>query len=98
LRGYDVGANQNPRFPDQRPVPGTRVPTLDEIFALGRGNSVWFNVEAKIFPDRPELTPAPEPFAELILDLVRRHELANRVIVQSFDPHLTNTVAALQPS
>src|ERR1700709_578415 len=32
LRQYDCGAKKNPLFPDQVPVPGTTVPTLDEVF------------------------------------------------------------------
>jgi glycerophosphoryl diester phosphodiesterase len=98
LRQYDVGAPKNPRFPEQQSVPGTRVPTLDEVFALSRGNKIWFNVEAKSFPDRPELTPDPQPFTRLILDLVRQHSLASRVIVQSFDPRITRTAAMLEPA
>src|SRR6266571_4402682 len=39
LHRYDCGAKRNPNFPDQVPIPGTRVPTLDEIFALGQGNA-----------------------------------------------------------
>src|SRR5260370_34231542 len=47
LNGDDCGAKKNPLFPDQVPVPGTRIPTLNEVFDLGRGNSVQFNVETK---------------------------------------------------
>src|ERR1700722_1267956 len=76
---------------------GSRVPTFDEVFALGLGNAVWFNVEAKIFPDRPDLAPDPAPFAELILDLVRRHGVAKRVIIQSFHAPITRAVQRLDP-
>src|SRR5260370_33091790 len=34
LRQWDCGALRNPRFPKQTPVPGTPMPTLDEVFAL----------------------------------------------------------------
>jgi len=98
LRECDCGAKRNPLFPDQTPVPGTPIPTLDEVFALGRGNSVCFNVEAKIFRDQPQLTPAPEPFAGLILDLVRRHGLTRRVTLQSFDPRILVAMKKLDPS
>ena len=57
LREYDCGAKKNPRFPEQVPVPGTPIPTLDEVFGLGKGNTVQFNVETKIFADKPDLTP-----------------------------------------
>jgi len=95
LREYDCGATRNPLFPAQAPVPGARVPTLDEVFDLGRGNTVQFNVEVKIFADRPELTPEPEAFAELILDLIRKHGIERRVILQSFDPRIVRVMKKL---
>ncbi len=98
LDRYDCGAKKNPRFPEQVPVPGTRVPSLDEVFALGRGNSVWFNVETKIFADKPELTPGPEDFVRLILDSARRNGMEKRFILQSFDPRTLRAMKQLDPS
>jgi glycerophosphoryl diester phosphodiesterase len=97
LREYDCGAKRNPLFPAQVPVHGARVPTLDEVFDLGRGNTVQFNVEAKIFADHPELTPGPEAFTQLILDLIRKHGAEQRVIVQSFDPRILRVMKKLDP-
>ena len=68
LKEYDCGSRQNPLFKTQIPVPGARVPTLDEVFDLARDSTVQFNVEMKIFADRPELTPGPEAFTGMILD------------------------------
>src|ERR1041385_878632 len=34
VRQWDCGAVRNPRFATQQTVPGTRVPTLDEVFEL----------------------------------------------------------------
>src|SRR5438445_6297614 len=97
LHQYDCGGKKNPNFPDQIPVAGTRVPTLDEVFALGRGNAVQFNVETKIFADKPELTPDPEAFTQLVLDQIRKHELDDRVILQSFDPRTLRVMKRLAP-
>lgn len=85
LREYDCGALKNPHFPKQQPVPGTRIPTLDEVLSLSRGNGVQFNIETKSFPDHPELTPAPDVFARMLLDVIHKHKLESRAIVQSFD-------------
>jgi glycerophosphoryl diester phosphodiesterase len=98
LKEYDCGAKQNPAFSTQLPVPGTRVPALDEVFSLGRGNNVQFNVETKIFADHPELTPAPEAFTQLILNAIRKHGIADRVILQSFDPRTLRVMKKLNPS
>lgn len=98
LNQYDCGAKQNPAFPTQTPVPGTRVPTLDEVFDLARGTTVQFNVETKIFADKPELTPDPETFTKMILDLVKKHGIEQRVILQSFDPRTLRVMKRLDPS
>src|SRR6516165_11510542 len=34
VRQWDCGAKQNPAFPTQQTVPGTRMPTLEDVFAL----------------------------------------------------------------
>jgi glycerophosphoryl diester phosphodiesterase len=98
LREYDCGAKQNPAFATQVPVPGTHVPTLDEVFDLSKGTAVEFNVETKIFADHPEYTPGPEAFTQLILDLVRKHGIEKRVILQSFDPRMLHAMKKLDPS
>jgi len=97
LREYDCGKRKNPDFPKQQPVPGTRVPTLDEVFALGRGNNVEFNIETKIFLDKPELTPSPEEFVKLVLAGVRQHHLEKRIILQSFDFRTLHVMKKLAP-
>ena len=97
LRRYDCGAKKNPDYLKQKPVPGTRIPTLDEVFALAKRGTFDFNVETKIFRDKPELTPSPEEFARLVLDAVRRHKLERRVILQSFDFRTLHAMKKLAP-
>ena len=95
LKEYDCGAKQNPSFATQVPVPGTHMPALDEVFDLGRGNTVEFNVETKISTDNPEWTPGPEAFTQLVLDLIRKHGIEQRVILQSFDPRTLRAMKKL---
>lgn len=97
LRQWDCGARRNPKFPKQTPVPGTGMPTLDEVFALASRGKFDFNIETKIFADHPEYTPSPEKFARLVLDCVRRHGLESRVILQSFDFRTLHAMKALAP-
>ena len=97
LHEYDCGALKNPHFPKQQPVPGTRIPTLDQVLGLSRGNNVQFNIETKSFPDHPELTPAPDVFAPMLLDVIRKHKLESRSIVQSFDFRTLHAMKRLAP-
>jgi glycerophosphoryl diester phosphodiesterase len=85
VRQWDCGAVRNPQFSRQQPVPGTRMPTLDEVFALAPKGGFLFNIETKIFPDQPDLTPPPAEFVRLVLAQIRKHHLEARVILQSFD-------------
>jgi len=94
---WDCGAKANPEFPQQKAIPGTRVPSLDSVFALAKKGKFHFNVETKIFPNRPSLTPTPERFAELMLAMIRKHGLEQRVIVQSFDFRTLKAMKHLAP-
>lgn len=93
VKRYDVGqirpgSAYAQQFPAQKPVPGTTIPTLAEVFALVRrsGNShVRLNIETKIDPRHPEDTLDPEHFVRVLLDLLEREKMTDRVLVQSFD-------------
>jgi glycerophosphoryl diester phosphodiesterase len=85
VRQWDCGAVRHPQFATQQTIPGTRVPTLDEVFALAPRGSFRFNIETKITPQEPELAPPPEEFVRLVLAEIRKHHLESRVILQSFD-------------
>ncbi len=98
LREYDCGALKNPHFPKQQPVPGTRIPTLNEVLSLSDRGNFQFNIETKSFPDHPELTPAPDVFAKLMLDVIRKHKLDSRVIVQSFDFRTLRAMKRIAPN
>jgi len=97
LQRWDCGALRNPRFPNQMLIPGARVPTLDQVLDLSRRDHFLFNIEVKSFPDRPALTPAPQRFAELVYQAIRRHRLESRVIVQSFDFRILHAMRRLAP-
>ncbi len=85
VKEWDCGKIQNPGFPRQQTMPGTRMPTLEEVFALAPKGSFKFNIETKIFADHPELTPPPDEFVKLVLASIRKHHLESRIILQSFD-------------
>jgi len=97
LRQWDCGGLRNPKYPKQTPMPGARIPTLDEVFVLSSRGKFEFNIETKIFADHPEYTPSPEKFAQLVLECVRRHGLESRVILQSFDFRTLHVMKSLDP-
>jgi glycerophosphoryl diester phosphodiesterase len=93
VKQYDVGqirpgSPYAAKFPDQHVVPGTRIPTLAEVFALVRKSGdrhVRLNIETKIDPDHPDESLDPEHFVSAVLDLLKREKFTDRVMIQSFD-------------
>jgi glycerophosphoryl diester phosphodiesterase len=93
LQAFDVGRLKPgtayaARFPEQVPADGQRMPDLAEVFALAStlGNTtVRFNVETKLDARHPELTAAPEPFADAVIAVVRAAGMTERTTLQSFD-------------
>ncbi|MBI4876643.1 MAG: glycerophosphodiester phosphodiesterase [Acidobacteria bacterium] len=97
LRRWDCGSKRAPGFPRQRPVPGARVPTFDEVLALAGRGGFSYNIEAKISPDTPQYTPPPGEFARLVAEAVRRHKLERRVSFQSFDFRILKAMKKIAP-
>ncbi|OGR60578.1 MAG: hypothetical protein A2X36_13195 [Elusimicrobia bacterium GWA2_69_24] len=97
LKAYDCGTLKNPRFPGQSPRPGERIPSLAELFALAKDSKVEFNIETKLVPGEPDVTPSPEEFAGRLVSVVNEYGLQSRVIVQSFDRRTLEAVRKLEP-
>ena len=97
LQRWDCGGKVNPQFPQQQAIPGTRVPTLDAVFALAKRAKVEFNIETKMSPAHPEWTPTPEEFVRLVLAVINKHGLEKRVILQSFDYRTLHAMKRLAP-
>ena len=93
LSRYDVGRLKpgTPyarRYPEQKPVDGTRIPRLADLFALVKksGNeAARFAIETKVTPTDPHETIAPEPFALAVIAAIREAGMAQRSSVLSFD-------------
>lgn len=93
LQRYDVGRLKPgtayaQRFLNQKPIDGTRIPRLADLFALvrSRGNErVRFNIETKISPLAPAETLGPDAFVRALLAEIRKAGLDSRVTIQSFD-------------
>ena len=98
VREWDCGAVQNPRFSTQQTIPGTRIPTLDDVFRLASRGTFDYNIETKSFPDKPDYTPPPEEFARMVLEKIRRYKLEKRIILQSFDFRTLVAMRKLEPA
>jgi glycerophosphoryl diester phosphodiesterase len=105
VQRYDVG-RLNPEhaygkaFASQQGRDGTRIPTLASLFALVKAlgaNQVQFDIETKIFPNRPDDTVPPEEFVQTLLAVIRDAGMSERVMIQSFDWRTLQLIQKLQP-
>lgn len=72
----------------QRPVSGTRMATLAEVFELADrygAYEVRFNIETKVDPRHPQETLDPEAFTRRLLDVIDAYGMTGRASIQSFD-------------
>jgi glycerophosphoryl diester phosphodiesterase len=105
LSRHDVGAIRPDTayartFAAQTAMPGTRMPTLDQVFDLARraGNgTVRFDIETKISPLAPDDTLPPDEFARLAIAAIDRAGLRGRATLQSFDWRTLAAAAKIAP-
>jgi glycerophosphoryl diester phosphodiesterase len=105
VKTYDVGrlkpgTRYARRYPEQLPVDGERIPTLDEVILLLGADcdpttQLW--VEIKTNPEKPSLTPPPETVADAIVQLLRIQKRAERAHVLSFDWRTLRHVQKIAP-
>lgn len=103
VKQYDCGTLKHPLFPTQNTRPGEKIPTLKELFELVKTSTypaaatVQFNIETKIEPGKPQLSPAPDKFSALVYDMVKQYGYEDRVILQSFDKRTLVAMKKLEP-
>ena len=103
IKQLDCGSKVNPRFKNQTLKPGTEIPTLDEVFKMVKASKapiakkVLFNIETKSDPKNPMAQPKPAEFARLVLKVVKKHKLQDRVTIQSFDHRTLREVKKQAP-
>lgn len=115
VKKFDVGT-MNPKYPGwegyydghgktQISVPGTKIPTLEEVFELANayGNTkVKFDIETKSYAD--PLDPGyknntdPAVFAKKVVEIVKKYNMEDRVIIQSFDWRTIKEVKKIAPN
>ncbi|BAT60011.1 glycerophosphoryl diester phosphodiesterase precursor [Variibacter gotjawalensis] len=105
VKRYDVGrlkadSGYGKTHPEQKPVDGTRIPTLSEVVAFverAGAKDVRFNIETKLSPTTDAETADPATFARAIADAIRNAGLTERATVQSFDWRTLKILRELAP-
>lgn len=104
VKEFDCGSLPNPRFARQTRVPGTEIPTFDELMEMLKNSpepiakTVRFNIETKSDPRFPKYQPEPKKFAQLLYDALKKHDIIQRAVVQSFDFRTILAIKEIDPN
>ncbi len=92
VKQFDVGMKPNPEFPDQKKMHAV-VPLLNDVIdsveAFTSRNALkplYYNIETKCSPGTDNFfNPPPDRFVEMIMAIILQKNIADRVIIESFD-------------
>ncbi|MBW2732429.1 MAG: glycerophosphodiester phosphodiesterase [Deltaproteobacteria bacterium] len=103
LQRLDCGRKGHPRFPHQKRLPRSGIPTLNQVLHATkarrsrRGQPIRYNIETKSVPSLSDLSPTPAHFATLVVKALRKHGLVTRAVLQSFDARTLRAAHDLAP-
>lgn len=100
IKTFDCGSFPNPNFPEQKPVPGQTMPTLDEVLIWTKrypDKKIKFNIELKMTAPKKELEPNPKAFVDSVITLIKKHKQIEQVILQSFDFRVLKIAKEMEP-
>jgi glycerophosphoryl diester phosphodiesterase len=92
VRTFDVGMKPHPRFPGQqkmkaiKPLLEDLVDSVRQYMETHQRPFPFFNIETKSNPEFDGVFhPAPDEFVELLMEVIKRKNIEDHVIIQSFD-------------
>lgn len=97
IRQFDCGSRKNRNYPKQTPVPGARMPSLEEAFELLRNSSVDLMIETKMAAEGSPARVSPGHFVRVLHKAIARYGLQRRIILQSFDHRTLEEMRKLDP-
>ncbi|KAK7047781.1 hypothetical protein VNI00_006109 [Paramarasmius palmivorus] len=102
IKTLDCGSERQFNFPLQLEYPGTKISTLEELFAfvdcVDSKHTVAFNIESKINPVQINQTRGPEDFVRLQHEQFAKSPFYKTITYQSFDWRSLVGMKALDPS
>ncbi len=104
IRACDCGSRPHPSFPDQQ-LQHSFKPLLSEVIEAVEAHikahklpRIHYNIETKCSPEGDNLFhPAPEAFTSLLLAVIENQRVAERCLIQSFDPRTLRIARELAP-
>jgi len=92
IRKFDAGSKPHPEFQDQRkmktykPLLSELIDSVEAYVKLHHLKPVYYNMETKCSPQGDGIYhPAPAVFSALVMEVINKKHIADRVTIQSFD-------------
>jgi glycerophosphoryl diester phosphodiesterase len=104
LQRWDVGMKPHPKFPRQQRIPAVK-PLLEDVidsveaYVRQKGlKPMRYNIETKCQPATDEIYhPGPQRFAALLMEVVMKKKVSERVTIQSFDIRTLQVIHTSHP-
>lgn len=104
IRQFDAGSKGNPLFPGQKkiktykPLLGEVIDSVEAFVENGGLPPVKYNVEIKsVVSEYGHYQPEPEEFVNLVMNIIRKKAIEDKVVVQSFDPEVLRVMKRQYP-
>ncbi len=104
IRTYRCGGHLQPAFMKQRlkyepkPLLDSMIIAVKKYCESNDRPLPRFSIEIKSEEDWDNFyTPVPNEFARLVVDVITRHDILDRVLIQSFDPRSLEAVHRINP-
>lgn len=102
---WDVGMKPHPKFPQQKKIPAVKpllkdvIDSVEKYTKTHRLKPVRYNIETKSGQATDGIYhPAPEPFVELLMQVIHQAGVSKRTIIQSFDKRTLQVLHQQFPS
>jgi glycerophosphoryl diester phosphodiesterase len=101
IKEYDCGSKKNIKFPNQQTVSGEKIPTLIELINLiqteYKNKNIKMNIEIKTTKSL-DTDHEVYNFSNTLIDILHKYNIANDIIIQSFDTRALKYVKEIDTS
>ena len=103
IKEYDCGSKKNKNFPDQKTIPGEKIPTFIELINMiqkdykNKSNKIKMNIEIKT---EKSIDSDYEVyiFSKKLIDIIHKYNITDNIIIQSFDTRALKDVKEIDPN
>jgi glycerophosphoryl diester phosphodiesterase len=105
IKKFDAGSKGNPGFPKQKriktykPLLSELIDSVENYIVKNKLQRVRYNIEIKSSTNEYDISqPQPERFVEMVMELVKKKGVQDKINIQSFDPAILNALYKKYPA